>query len=62
MLTGWRDFLAPAVTGETMADAVTLARFYLGEAARLADAATVSPEIDRAEKLQCPSWTGLPPS
>ena len=35
-----------------MADAIALARFYLGEAARLADAATVSTEIDRAEKLR----------
>jgi hypothetical protein len=52
VLTAWGDLRAPAVSGETMADAITLAGFYLGEAARLADAATVSEEIDRAERLR----------
>lgn len=52
VLTAWRDLHASAVTGDTMVDAITLARFYLGEATRLADAATVSLDIDRAEKLR----------
>lgn len=52
VLTAWRNLRAPEVTGETMADAIALAGFYLGEAARLADAATVSAEIDRAENLR----------
>ena len=52
MLTAWADLDAPEVTGGTMADAVTLAGFYLGEAARLSDAATVSAEVERAEALR----------
>lgn len=43
-----------------MADAITLAQFYLSEASRLASAATVSVEIDRAEALRkwlLESWT-----
>ena len=35
-----------------MADAITLAQFYLSEASRLASAATVSAEIGRAEALR----------
>lgn len=52
VLTLWSDLHAPEVSGETMADALTLAQFYLGEALRLADAATVSVEIERAERLR----------
>ena len=52
VLTAWADLDAPEVTGGTMADAVTLAGFYLGEAARLSDAATVSAEVERAEALR----------
>lgn len=52
VLTAWADLDAPEVTGETMADAVTLAAFYLGEAARLSDAATISAEIEKAEALR----------
>lgn len=52
VLTLWRDLHAPEVTRATMADAITLAGFYLSEAARLADAATVSAEIDKAERLR----------
>ena len=51
-LTLWADLRAPEVAGETMADAITLAQFYLGDALRLADAATVSVEIERAERLR----------
>jgi hypothetical protein len=35
-----------------MAHAITLARFYLSEAVRLADTATVSSEIERGEALR----------
>lgn len=52
VLTLWRDLHAAEVTPSDMADAITLAQFYLSEAARLADAATVSAETDRAEALR----------
>jgi hypothetical protein len=52
VLTLWRDLHAPEVDPRDMADAITLAQFYLSEAARLASAATVSAETDRAETLR----------
>jgi len=52
VLTLWRDLDAPAVTARDMGDGIALAQFYLSEAVRLADAATVSREIDRAEALR----------
>lgn len=52
VLTLWRDLHAADVQPHDMADGITLAQFYLGEAARLADAATVSVEIDKAEALR----------
>ncbi|SMC69213.1 YfjI family protein [Primorskyibacter flagellatus] len=52
VLTLWPDLDAQAVKAETMADAITLAQFYLSEASRLASAATVSAEIDKAEALR----------
>jgi len=52
-LTLWADLGAPEVIASTMADGITLAQYYLAEASRLASAATVSVEIDRAEKLRC---------
>jgi hypothetical protein len=52
VLTLWRDLHAPDVQASDMADGIALAQFHLGEAARLADAAAVSAEIDRAEKLR----------
>lgn len=52
VLTLWRDLDAPEVAVRDMADAITLAQFYLAEASRLASAATVSAEIDRAETLR----------
>lgn len=52
VLTLWADLDAQAVNAETMADAITLAQFYLSEASRLASAATISAEIDRAETLR----------
>lgn len=48
----WRDLGAAAVTGEEMANGIELARFHLSEAGRLADAATIPPEIRRAELLR----------
>ena len=52
VLTLWRDLQAPAVEARDMGDAIDLAQFYLTEASRLASAATVSAEIDRAETLR----------
>lgn len=52
VLTLWRDLAAPAVEAEDMASAIELADFYLSEALRLADAAKVSEETDRAERLR----------
>jgi hypothetical protein len=52
VLTLWSDLHAPHVGVATMADGITLAQFYLSEALRLADAATVSAEIERAETLR----------
>jgi hypothetical protein len=46
VLTLWRDLEAQNVQPSDMADAITLAQFYLSEASRLASAATVSAEID----------------
>lgn len=52
VLTLWRDLDAAQVEPVDMANAIELARFYLLEAARLADAAQISAEIDQAEKLR----------
>ena len=52
VLTLWRDLHAPKVDARDMADAIDLAQFYLSEASRLASAALVSTEIDRAEVLR----------
>lgn len=52
VLTLWRDLRATAVEAEDMASAIELAAFYLSEALRLADAAKVSEETDRAERLR----------
>jgi len=52
VLTLWRDLDAPAVQPRDMVDAIDLAQYYLSEASRLASAATVSAEIDRAEALR----------
>jgi hypothetical protein len=53
VLTLWRDLSAPVVTAEDMRHGIDLARFYLGEAVRLSDAATVSTETAKAEALRC---------
>lgn len=52
VLTLWGDLAAPEVTIDAMEKGITLAQYYLGEAARLADAAAVSAETDRAERLR----------
>lgn len=52
VLTVWGDLDAPAVTAETMRNGITLAGFYLSEAVRLSDAATISTETMRAETLR----------
>ena len=52
VLTLWRDLEAQHVNPSDMADAITLTQFYLSEASRLANAATVSAEIDKAESLR----------
>jgi hypothetical protein len=52
VLTLWRDLHAPDVQPGDMADAIALAQYYLSEASRLSNAATVSAEIDRAETLR----------
>lgn len=61
VLTLWRDLEAPHVSRGDMADAIHLGKFYLTEASRLASAATVSAEIDRAEALRrwlLEGWSG----
>ena len=52
VMTLWGNLDAREVTATTMADGCKLAAFYLGEAARLASAATISAETDRAEALR----------
>ncbi len=52
VLTLWDDLNAPHVTAKTMAHGIELARFYLSEVQRLADAATISAEIEKAEALR----------
>ena len=52
VLTLWRDLNAREVTAADMADAITLAQFYLSEASRLSDEATISVELAQAEALR----------
>ncbi len=52
VLTLWRDLDTPAVAVDAIRNGITLARFYLGEAVRLSDAATVSTDTARAEALR----------
>lgn len=52
VMTLWHDLHAPFVEASAMRDGIILARYYLSEAVRLADAATISKEIDRAERLR----------
>ena len=50
--TLWENTEARAVTAAVMANAIILARFYLSEVVRLANAAVVSEKIDQAETLR----------
>ena len=50
VLTLWRDLDAHQVQPSDMADAITLAQFYLSEASRLASASTVSAENRQGRK------------
>ena len=52
VLTLWRDLDAPAVALEAIHNGITLARFYLAEALRQSDGATVSTDTARAEALR----------
>ncbi|MEI4194393.1 DUF3987 domain-containing protein [Roseovarius sp. E0-M6] len=52
VLTIYANPDAPEVTGETMAGATEIATFYANEAARLADAAIVPPEVADAERMR----------
>jgi hypothetical protein len=52
VLTLWRDLDAREVKPGDMKDAIALAQFYLGDAARLATFSTVSVEFERAEELR----------
>lgn len=52
VMTAWEDIHATEVSAETMADAITLAQFYLSEAKRLSDAANVSEKVGVAETLR----------
>jgi len=48
----WADLGAPEVTHEMMADAITLAQYYLDEAKRLSEAAEISVDTAQAEMLR----------
>lgn len=52
VLALWRDLNAPQVTVGDMEDGCALAWYYLNEAVRLHNAASISEEIDRAEALR----------
>jgi hypothetical protein len=52
VLTIYADPDAPEVRGETMTGATKIATFYANEAARLADAAIVPPEVADAERMR----------
>ena len=52
VLTIYADPDAPEVAGEIMAGATELATFYANEAARLADAAIVPPEVADADRMR----------
>ena len=54
VLTMWHDLKATEVTADLMLDGITLARYYLNEAARLANASSVSQDLQDAEELR--SW------
>lgn len=62
VLTLWADLGASVVDADTMTNAIKLAQFHLLEAKRLCEAATVSDETDRAERLRrwlVDSWPNI---
>jgi Protein of unknown function (DUF3987) len=62
VLTLWQDLHAPVVDAQEMGRGIELAQFYLAEAVRLSDAATVSAETRQAEALRVwllESWPKL---
>lgn len=61
VLTLWSDLQAREVPSQEMDWGIKLAQFYLSEAVRLADDATVSAETSQAEALRCwllDTWPG----
>lgn len=52
VLTIFENPDAPEVSGEIMAGAIKMAGFYASEAARLADAALIPPEVADAERMR----------
>lgn len=52
VMTAWENLNAHEVTEEIMANAIALTGFYLSEAKRLSDAATVSEKVEQAERLR----------
>ena len=52
VMSAWVDLDVAEVSLATMQDAIVLAQYYLNEARRLSDAAVVSAEVERAEKLR----------
>lgn len=52
VLTLWDKLDAQEVATEAMADGIKLSQFYLAEAKRLSDAATISEATEKAEKLR----------
>lgn len=52
VLTLWQDLHAPVVALQAMGWGIALAQFYLGEAVRLSDAASLSAETLQAEALR----------
>jgi len=52
VMTLWKDLDAQEVDAVDMANAIELARYYLGEASRLASVAQISSEVAQAEKLR----------
>lgn len=52
VLTLWKNLEASEVSLSAMTDAIELAQFYLGEAKRLAEAATITERIEQAEQLR----------
>lgn len=62
VLTLWDNLHAREIQVGMMKDGVKLARFYLGEAKRLAEAAEISIETERAERLRLwlrESWPSI---